>query len=249
MQEFSIPAGAHFLPAWFHSASATAPTLVVCHGFCGSPAGGSSLELAACLLDRNINTLRFSFTPYCCLSQQVAEIRAVLDFRRTNLSGPVALMGRSMGAAASLASAAGSDIAGLCLMACPADLPTTFSGMLGDGYTRLENGESLNILYEGQSICLTSEFIEDLKGSNLIAAAAGLRQLSLLVVHGLDDTIVPPDQGRRLYAAAACPKELLLLSGVSHSFVGQANQFVSQVAHWLQHQVFGAPAHFSREKV
>lgn len=240
MQNLSIPAGDHALPAWLHSAgSPAAPCLIVCHGFCGSPIGGSSLELAAALLEKNISTLRFSFTPHRCLSEQLAEIGAVMKYCRSSLQGPFALLGRSMGATASLAFAAGDpDLAGLCLMACPADLPATFRGMLGSDYNRLEAGESIQISYEGQSIGLTPEFIRDFKNFDLLRAAAGLRTFPLLVVHGLEDSTVPVEQGKRLYEAAACPKELLLLPGVSHSFFGQADRFVEQLVTWLSQKVF-----------
>ena len=240
MQNLSIPADDHFLPAWLHSCDLpAAPCLVICHGFCGSPTGGSSLELAAALLDKSINTLRFSFTPHRSLSEQVAEIGAVMDYCHSNLHGPFALMGRSMGAAASLIfAAAHPDLAGLCLMACPANLPATFSGMLGPDYERLEAGESVNILYEGQSICLTPDFIQDLKKPDLLRAAASLKTFPLLLVHGLEDSTVAVEQGRSLYEAATCPKKLLLLPGVAHSFFGQADRFVEQVVNFLCRQVF-----------
>jgi pimeloyl-ACP methyl ester carboxylesterase len=43
--------------------------------------------------------------------------------------------------------------------------------------------------------------------------------LPVLVVHGADDTIVPPEMARRLYAAARGPKRLVMVEGAAHSWV------------------------------
>ena len=150
-------------------------------------------------------------------------------------------MGRSMGAAASLVYASeNSGLSGLCLIACPADLPATFSGMLGADYERLEAGQSVSIQYQDQSIRLTPEFIHDLKQPNLFRSVGQLNGLPILIVHGLEDDTVAVEQGQRLYAAANSPKELILLPGVSHSFTGLAERFAPQVVQWLCRQVFSS---------
>jgi len=48
-----------------------------------------------------------------------------------------------------------------------------------------------------------------------------LRRLDtpVLVVHGADDTVVPPEMARRLYDAARGPKRLLMVQGAGHSWV------------------------------
>lgn len=240
MNNLSIPVADQNLPAWLHTCeNPAAPCLVVCHGFSGSPAGGSSLELAAALSAEGIQTLRFSFSPHRCLTRQVAEIAAVMQYCRDQLRGPLALMGRSMGAAASLSyTASHPGLAGLCLMACPADLAATFRNMLGPDYSRLEEGEPVTILYQDQPILLTPEFIADFQRHDLRAAAAGLQATSLLVIHGMNDETVPVSHGQQLFDTASCPKQLLLLPNVPHSFTGQADRFVPQVARWLRQQVF-----------
>ena len=240
MQDLSIHAGNYTLPAWFHAASSpAAPCLVICHGFCGSPEGGSSLELAASLQNHDIATIRFSFSPHGSLTRQVGEIGTVINFCRTTLQTRIALLGRSMGAAASLTFAASNpDLSGLCLMASPADLPATFHGILGEDYTRLEQGHPVTVFHENQAVHLTPEFIEDLKSYDLIRAVRSLKNLPLLVVHGMEDDTVPTEHGRSLYNAAEKPKELLLLPGVNHSFSGLADRFVPAVTTWLIQQVF-----------
>jgi putative redox protein len=211
----------------------------VCHGFCGSAEGGSSLDLAASLQDWDLAVLRFRFTPQRCLSRQVSEIGAVVEFCRNQISRNVALLGRSMGAAAALAFAAQDrGISGLCLMASPADLPATFRGILRDDYTRLEQGQAVTVFHEGEPVHLTPEFIHDLYRYDLVAAVRILEGVPLFIVHGLDDETVPVEHGRILYAAAGEPKQLLLLPNHAHSFTGCAARFVPAVTQWLISEVF-----------
>src|SRR5687767_9523549 len=44
-------------------------------------------------------------------------------------------------------------------------------------------------------------------------------ELPVLIVHGAEDDLVPPDMARRLYAAARGPKRLLMVEGAGHRWV------------------------------
>ncbi|MGH8675387.1 MAG: alpha/beta hydrolase, partial [Burkholderiales bacterium] len=44
-------------------------------------------------------------------------------------------------------------------------------------------------------------------------------KLPVLIVHGAEDDLVPPDMARRLYEAARGPKRLLLVEGAGHRWV------------------------------
>ena len=44
-------------------------------------------------------------------------------------------------------------------------------------------------------------------------------KLPVLIVHGAEDDLVPPDMARRLYAAARGPKRLLMVEGAGHRWV------------------------------
>ena len=43
--------------------------------------------------------------------------------------------------------------------------------------------------------------------------------LPVLIVHGADDTVVPPEMAHRLYDAARGPKRLVMVEGAAHSWV------------------------------
>ncbi len=241
MEKLTIPAGVNQLTAILHAAPTgpDRPLLVLCHGFCGSADGGSALELAAALQEQDMALLRFWFTPHRCLSQQVAEIGAVVDFCRRHFTRKIVLAGRSMGAAAALAFAARDrQLSGLCLMACPADLPSTFRGILRDDYERLEQGEAITVLHEGTPVHLTPDFIADFSRYDLPADIRRLAGLPVLIIHGTADVTVPVEHARQLFAAADEPKRLLLLPDHGHSFIGAGDRFVSTVVDWLWRQVF-----------
>ena len=241
MQTLMIPAGTRQLDARFHPAPSGPgrPVMVLCHGFCGSADGGSCKELAAALKQQDMALLRFWFTPHRCLSQQVAEINAVIDYCRRNFTRKIVLAGRSMGAAAALAAAARDrNLSGLCLMACPADLPSTFRGILRDDYERLERYEAVTVIHEGTPVHLTPDFIRDFARYDLPADIRRLAGLPVLIIHGSADVTVPPDQARRLFEAASEPKRLLLLPDHGHSFIGAGDRFIPTVVDWLWQQVF-----------
>ncbi len=49
----------------------------------------------------------------------------------------------------------------------------------------------------------------------------GRLELPVLIVHGAEDKIVPPEMSRRLYEAARGPKRLLMVEGAGHSWVAR----------------------------
>ena len=241
MQSLTIPAGINQLAAILHAAPTgpNRPLLILCHGFCGSADGGSCMELASALQLQDMALLRFRFTPHRCLSQQVAEINAVIDFCRRNFTRKIVLAGRSMGAAAALAAAArDQDLSGLCLMACPADLPSIFRSILRNDYERLERGEAVTVIHAGTPVHLTPDFIADFSRYDLLADIRRLTGLPVLIIHGAADVTVPAEHARRLFDAADEPKRLLLLPNHGHSFIGAGDRFIPTVVDWLWQQVF-----------
>ena len=56
----------------------------------------------------------------------------------------------------------------------------------------------------------------------------------LLILHGSDDTLVPLSQGRKLFDAAAEPKEFAEIPGVGHLDIGDTPEFWDALCGWLE---------------
>ncbi|MDR3560760.1 MAG: alpha/beta hydrolase [Negativicutes bacterium] len=213
----------------------TGYVLVFCHGFRGSKdGGGRAADLAEKAAHLGFTVLRFDFTPQQMLTRQVEELSAVVEYCRANLGRQVILFGRSMGGSASLAFAAvDRDLAGLCLWATPWNLDETFRLSLGEGYGLLTAGTDFLAEDEWGPLHLTPEFIRDFANYDLLAAVGSLAGVPLLVVHGTDDAVVPLAQAEKLFETARQPKDIVVIPGGDHQFIGSHHIASSAVLDWL----------------
>ena len=83
--------------------------LVMAHGFRGSmEGGGRAVKLADEISESICSVVRFNFSWCTCLSNQIAELKAVLDFVRETLKPEkLFLLGRSFGGATCIVTACG----------------------------------------------------------------------------------------------------------------------------------------------
>jgi uncharacterized protein len=63
-------------------------------------------------------------------------------------------------------------------------------------------------------------------------AAAALIQIPVLLVHGANDTDTPPDHSRRVFAALAGPKRLIVVPGARHNESLRADVW-NEIERWL----------------
>ena len=211
--------------------------LIMAHGFRGSMEGGGRAAYLSQMASLFVNVLRFNFTGSQILSHQIAELDAVIDFALEHYKSPrLFLLGRSMGGAASLVTASRrSEIGGLALWATPNDLHATFKNALGDdNYTRLKNGETLNLEDERGKITLTPDFLTDLDQYNLPLLLKNWQKRPLLIIHGSNDETVDSAQAQRSFALAGRPKKLVIVSGADHSFTNHSNKAAEEVISWLR---------------
>jgi fermentation-respiration switch protein FrsA (DUF1100 family) len=60
----------------------------------------------------------------------------------------------------------------------------------------------------------------------------------VLVVHGEPDSVIPTEQGRKLFAAANEPKKLLIYSGAGHNVHGSVGpKYLDEVSNFLQQAI------------
>ena len=55
----------------------------------------------------------------------------------------------------------------------------------------------------------------------------------LLILHGAEDTLVPPSQGSKLFSAAAEPKQYAEIPGTGHLNIGDAPEFWDALCGWV----------------
>lgn len=211
--------------------------LIMAHGFRGSMEGGGRAAYLSQMASLFVNVLRFNFSGSQILSRQVAELEAVLAFAAQAYNNPrVFMLGRSMGGAASLITAARhAEVAGLALWATPNDLHATFKNALGDeNYARLKGGEALALADERGSLTLTPDFLTDFDNYDLPALLKAWQKRPLLVIHGSSDETVDCAQAQRSFALAGRPKKLVIVSGADHSFTNHSNRAAQEVIDWLR---------------
>jgi hypothetical protein len=68
-----------------------------------------------------------------------------------------------------------------------------------------------------------------------IEAAKKLHKQSLLLIHGLDDRILPPICSQEVYHTAQCPKKLYLLPGTGHLLDEVASDVNRICTDWIRH--------------
>ncbi len=216
--------------------------VIFCHGFRGSKEGGGRASaLAARVAGNGFAVLLFDFTPLSLLSVQIEELRAVVSYSRREVSDRIVLFGRSMGGSAALAVAAADRlIAGLCLWSAPHNLHETFRLSLGDGYSRLLDGETVSIADEFGHVRLSPDFLVDFDRFDLLTCAGLVSGRPLLVVHGENDEIVPLRQAAAIFDQAGEPKQMTVVPGADHRFLSGHEQASAALLAWLE-AGFSAP--------
>jgi len=222
------------------------PAVVLCHGFKGFMTWGFHPYLAELLAARGMAALQLNFSGsgHGPGDDRVTDLEA---FRRNTPSrerddamrvlsaagsevgagavdpSRLALFGHSRGGAAALLAAASEAwrdaLRALVTWSTIATFerfgPEVVREWRERGFVTVVNART------GQELALGVELLDDLERHRSaldLAAAAGRRTAPWLIVHGSEDETVPVDEGRRLFAAAAQPAELLVVEGGSHTF-------------------------------
>ena len=205
--------------------------LVMAHGFRGRRAAGVAQQAAA-----HAAVVRFNFTGTQIISRQVEELRAVLaEVRRRQPGCKLFLLGRSLGGAASIITAAQDGaLAGLILWATPNNLRFTFRYvMTEDEYRRLDSGETLHFNDERGECDLTPDFLTDFDQYDLPALLQKAQPLPVLVLHCSADEVVLAEQAQRNAAAIGNAAELHIFAGGDHSFTEYSDEAGALLSDWL----------------
>ena len=221
------------LAAVFHPADPVGPggaargSLLVVHCFTCSKDLHTMSRLARGLAANGFAVLRFDFTGLgesggdfadTTLSTDVGDLGRALACLREHGPAPYGLVGHSMGGAAGLLAAVGLPaLRSLAVLGAPCTTehirellpavePVRDYGP-GSAPPQVRIGE--------RSFPISPAFMDDLARHEVERRVAELGR-PLLVLHGLEDRVVPVEHGERLFAAASQPKAFVPLLGADH---------------------------------
>jgi putative redox protein len=215
--------------------------MVLAHCFTCSKSLKIIAHLAGALEQRGYAVLRFDFTglgesegefSQTTVGTNVGDIISASHHMMSLELGPCALVGHSLGGAATLLAARSlPTVRSLAVVAAPCT-PSHVRGLFApqDVDAALARGR-VDVELAGRRFPITREFLEDLERYPATERLGALKR-PLLVVHGTADTIVEPAEGERIFAAASQPKAFEPVIGADHflSGTGQTDEAAGLLA-------------------
>jgi fermentation-respiration switch protein FrsA (DUF1100 family) len=213
------------LAGWFifpENASGNGAAIILCHGYGGTRAG--MLPVAAILAQHGYSALLFDFRGHgesggnlvTLAYNEVQDVQGAVAYLLTRPDvnpDRIGLLGQSMGAAtAILAAARIPEIGAVVTEGAYASLTEFIANDFAHltGLPRFPFAPLMVALGEWQAGL----------DADLVRPVDDIAQLSprpVFVIHGLGDTVVPPENGQRLYQAAGEPKSLWQPKNVGHT--------------------------------
>ena len=149
--------------------------------------------------------------------------------------GPCALVGHSLGGAATLLAAPRiKTVRSVAVVGAPST-PAHVRRLLADGEARIRAEGSAVVDIGGRPFPIGASFLDDLDTHDQAASVAELGR-PLLVVHAVDDAIVPVSEGEQTFAAAAQPKAFIPLLDADHLVTARAaaDRLATVLLGWLE---------------
>ncbi len=204
--------------------------VVLAHCFTCSKSLKVTRNLATGIEDGGYAVLRFDFTGLgesegdfadTSVTSNVGDLEAAAQYMEQRGLGPCAMVGHSLGGAATLL-AAGNVAAVRAVVAVAAPFGPEHVRHLfaeDDVQRALESGR-VTVKIAGRPFQISAEFFHDLERHSSPERIAALGR-PLLVVHGTADTVVEIEEGERIFAAARQPRWFAAIPGADHLFAQQ----------------------------
>jgi len=184
----------------------------------------ASRRVGQALAERGVAVLRFDFTGLGSsagdfantdFSSNVDDLVAAADWLRREHAAPQILVGHSLGGAAVLAAAARiPEAVGVATIGAPSD-PEHVTGLFADRRAEIEARGEAEVQLAGRRFKIRKGFLDDVAGTKLEEAIAGLRT-ALLVLHSPIDAQVGIENASRIFQAARHPKSFVSLDDADH---------------------------------
>jgi uncharacterized OsmC-like protein/alpha/beta superfamily hydrolase len=181
-------------------------------------------RIAAALTDCGFGVLRFDFTGLGSsdgefantnFSSNLEDLRRAAAWLATEHTAPQVLIGHSLGGAAVLAIAGElQTVRAVATIGAPADVAHV-EALLGDVVTTIERDGEAEVQLAGRPFRIRRQFLDDLRGANLLAKVTTLRT-AVMILHSPTDQQVGIDHAAQIYSAARHPKSFVALDGADH---------------------------------
>ncbi|HEX3011386.1 MAG TPA: alpha/beta fold hydrolase [Syntrophomonadaceae bacterium] len=221
--------------------------LIVCHGFRGAKENsGKLIPFARRLNKLGIGVVAFDFRgsgesdgdfASMTLSRQVSDLHLMISCVKESFRLPILLLGRSFGGT-TVAAAAPYDknVIGCIFWSAPLDLSGTFRHMLGDGYYRLCNGETIKITDQNGEFCLAPDIVKDFENHPLLSRLEELGDIPILAIQGGRDEVVDPQNARTLVQRAKNGK-LAIMDEADHRFTEYTKERENITIQWIKDKI------------
>ncbi|BDS07504.1 hypothetical protein NT6N_25440 [Oceaniferula spumae] len=227
------------LDASFHDAEKSDCLVILGHGVTGNKDRPMLVELADALAESGYPCLRFSFSGNgesegkftdSNITKEVGDLTAVIDQLGTGKR--IAYIGHSMGGAVGALTVARDE---------RIKVLVSLAGMVRTAdFTDREFGDVTpddGLMWDEPDCPLSQSFVDDLHQiDNTLAAVAEVR-VPWLLLHGLADDVVLPDDSRDLNKVLRGPSKLVEIEGAGHSFEGHYSVLATEVSEWLENHL------------
>lgn len=223
----------------FHQGDTGGSVIVVIgHGVTGNKDRPFLVSLAEALSTDGIPTLRISFSGNgdsegrfqdSTISKEVEDLRSVLDV----LDGwSILYVGHSMGGAVGvLLTGKDKRIVGL----------VSLAGMVHtEAFAQREFGNLTpdeSFMWDEPACPLSQAYIDDMAAIGTVVTHAPSIQVPWLLVHGVEDDVVPLQDSLDIFEKANKPKQLVQINGADHVFSEQTPDMVRVVQKWVWEQL------------
>ncbi len=241
--EFLSRKGDVTLEGWYLPSICCGPSVIVVHGISSNRSGDEATEMAADLVKKCFNVLLFDLRAHGSSggdrltggTDEAQDVLGAYDYLRSRgiRQRDIMVLGRSMGAGASvLAAAAEPEIGALVLDGTYASVTDLVAFEIGRKTPVPE--WAAPVFIPGASLLADTLYGVDM-GLLVPERSVGSIGYPILVIHGEADTRIPTEHGIRVHKAAHPGSELWITPGADHidSFSNYPEEYVNRLVSYF----------------
>lgn len=168
------------------------------------------------------------------VTRNVADLVAAARLLLERGFGPCAMVGHSLGGAATLLAARQLHTVRSVIVVGAPSSPAHVRGLIAGSEAQIRSTGTAEVEIGGRQFPISAAFLDDLERHEQEAHVAQLRR-PLLVLHAVDDEVVPISEAEANFAAASQPKAFWPLLDTDHLVSGRAaaERLLAAVTLWL----------------